>query len=541
MYKIAGFLIAALVTVAACGADSDRAAISVDSERIVGDAPTIPTDPELPVDVDDEIEEDTGQAPQQSGSTPRTTTPPTTEGASRGDATESTADAGATTLNDPYVGDFGNGGYDVESYDLEIEWDPDSTRLDGAATIVAIATQELSAFNLELTGFDVSSVEIDGEPATFVRDDDELMIVPRSEPIPNGETFTTVIEYAGTPVDNEFIAGEVGRPSGWHTRDGFVFVAGEPLSASTFHPANDHPSDKASFTYRITAPSDLTVAANGTLEDTTTVTDDVAGNRTTWTFVQPDPQATYLTTLVIGDFTVIDDGTSDSGVPVRNVIDTELVDELGPIFDAQPEMIDAFEELFGPYPFEVYGSVVVNDSFGGALETQTLSIFGTDVVGFGDGQAIVAHELAHQWFGNSVSVERWEDIWLNEGFASYGEALWSEASDPDFSYDRWIRRLLRAGPALERHVQDPGPGELFSPQVYLRGAFTLHALRVRVGDEVFFDILQTWNERFGGANASTDDFQSLSEELSGEELDEFFDEWLRTEALPDELDGVPLI
>ncbi len=274
MYKIAGFLIAALVTVAACGVDSDRAAISVDSERIVGDAPTIPTDPELQEDVDDEIEEDTDQAPQQSGSTPRTTTPPTTEGASRGDATESTADAGATTLNDPYVGDFGNGGYDVESYDLEIEWDPDSTRLDGAATIVAIATQELSAFNLELTGFDVSSVEIDGEPATFVRDDDELMIVPRSEPIPNGETFTTVIAYAGTPVDNEFIAGEVGRPSGWHTRDGFVFVAGEPLSASTFHPANDHPSDKASFTYRITAPSDLTVAANGTLEDTTTVTDE---------------------------------------------------------------------------------------------------------------------------------------------------------------------------------------------------------------------------------------------------------------------------
>jgi aminopeptidase N len=222
------------------------------------------------------------------------------------------------------------------------------------------------------------------------------------------------------------------------------------------------------------------------------------------------------------------------------VFDTDLADQVEPIFDAQPEMIDAFEELFGPYPFDVYGSVVVNDSFGGALETQTLSIFGADVLGFGDAQAIVAHELAHQWFGNHVSVERWEDIWLNEGFATYGEALWEEASDPDFSFDRWIRDKLFAGPALERHVQDPGPQELFGIQVYLRGGFTLHALRVRVGDDVFFDILKTWNVRFGGGNATTDDFQLLAEELSGDDLDQFFDDWLRTDELPAELDGVPL-
>lgn len=543
MRTIIGCVCVALVTVTACGADPAPVAIGVESDTIVGDAPSAETEgPRVDEPGADGSSDGIEPAADGTDSTaPATTAPATTSTTTPPDETTdaaeptSTASPGATTLDDPYVGDFGNGGYDVDHYDLELDWDPAATRLDGVATIEASATQDLTAFNLELTGFDVVGVEVDGEAATFEREVAELTITP-STPIPRGKDFTTVVTYSGTPVDNEFVAGDVGRPSGWHTRDEFVYVAGEPLSASTFHPVNDHPSDKASFTYRITAPSDATVAANGTLED-----EDVDGDTTTWTFVQPAPQAPYLTTLVIGDFVVVDDGASASGVPVRNVFAAELADSVAPIFDAQPAMIDAFEDLFGPYPFDVYGALVVDDSFGGALETQTLSIFGADVVGFGDSQAIVAHELAHQWFGNDVSVERWEDIWLNEGFATYGEALWSEASDPDFEYDDWIRGLLFAGPALERGVHDPGPRELFGAQVYLRGAFTLHALRLRVGDDVFFEILRTWNERFGGGNATTDDFESLAEELSGDDLDAFFDEWLRTEGLPAELDGVELV
>ena len=536
MYKTASFVIAALVTVTACGSNGTRSAIAVDSEQIVGDSPTIPTDPAP--DAVDRVEDSAPPVsdPARPESVSTTPTSDDESGAEDSGAEDSGVApvAGASTLDDPYVGDFGNGGYDVAAYVLDLDWDPDAEHLTGTTRIDATATQALSTFNLELTGFDVDAISIDGADAEFNREGVEIEIRP-SLPLSEGDQFVTIVQYSGTPVDNEFVSGDVGRPSGWHTRDGFAYVAGEPLSASTFHPVNDHPSDKALFTYRISAPSDLTVAANGTLEDKT-----VDGDRTTWTFDMADPQATYLTTLVIGDFTVVDDGASESGVPVRNVIDTDLVDRIGPVFDAQPAMIDAFEELFGPYPFEVYGAVVVNDSFGGALETQTLSIFGADVLGFGDAQAVVAHELAHQWFGNDVSLERWEDIWLNEGFATYSEALWNEASNPDFSYEDWIRGLALAGPALERHVQDPGPEELFSPQVYLRGALTLHALRVRVGDDVFFEILRTWNERFGGANATTADFQSLAEELSREELGEFFDEWLRADALPAELDGVEL-
>lgn len=510
MHRIASFLIVAISLAAACSAQGERPAIEVASDRIRD-----------PANVPSTAPAETGD-PNETSPASSTSVPPV----------PSTGSAGAITLDDPYVDDFGNGGYDVANYDLQLDWDPAAEHLDGITEITASSTQDLTAFNLELTGFEIGSVTVDGEPAAFERDGDEVTITP-SVSIADGAQFTTVVEYEGTPVDTEFFAGDVGRPSGWHTRDGFAYVAGEPLSASTFHPANDHPSDKASFVYRITAPSDLTVAAGGTLEDKV-----VTADRTTWTFRQPDPQATYLTTLVIGDFTVIDDGTSRSGVPIRNVIATDLVDRFAPVFDAQPEMIDAFEALFGPYPFDVYGSAVVKDSFGGALETQTLSIYGADLIGFRDPQAVVAHELVHQWFGNNVSVQRWEDIWLNEGFASYGEALWNEASDPDFSYQDWIRELVRLGPALERRVLEPR--NLFGPQVYLRGALTLHALRVRAGDEVFFDILQTWNERFGGGNATTADFEALSEELSGDDLDDFFDDWLRTEALPEELEGVDL-
>ena len=495
------------MTVTACGSGSRS--VQVESVVVIDDSDSVPE----PADDTPEMPEDTETTTDDEGVV---------------------ASAGSSSLDDPYVRDFGNGGYDVADYDLSLDWDPVTEHLDGVTTITAAATQTLAAFNFELTGFDIERVEVDGVLATVERTEDEVTITP-DEPIRGGEDFTTIVAYSGTPVDNEFIAGVVASPSGWHTRDGFAYVAGEPLSASTFHPANDHPSDKASFTYRITAPSELTVAASGTLEDST-----VDGTTTTWTFRQPALQATYLTTILIGDFTVIDDGTSESGVPVRNVIDSRLVERIGPIFDDQPAMIDAFEKLFGPYPFDIYGSAVVNDSFGGALETQTLSIYGTDVVGFGDAQAVVAHELAHQWFGNNVSLDRWEDIWLNEGFATYCEALWEEASDPDFSYQDWIRNILFAGPLLERHVHDPGVNDLFGGQVYLRGGLTLHALRLRVGDEIFFDILTSWNQRFGGGNATTDDFESLSEELSGDDLDEFFDEWLRTDKLPAELDGVTL-
>ena len=444
------------------------------------------------------------------------------------------ATAGAETLDDPYVATFGNGGYDVDHYDIALDWAPVDKNLAGTTTIEATATQPLSRFNLDLVGLEVRSVTVDGADAEYEFDEPELMITPPA-PIAEGAAFSVVVVYDGTPTEADQLGVASPIASGWHTQDDYIYVAGEPLSASTFHPVNDHPSDKASFTYRITAPSDLTVATGGTLESK-----EPEGDKTTWVFQQPFPQATYLTTILIGGFTVIDDGETASGVAIRNVIDDDLVETGAPVFAKQKDMIEFFETIFGPYPFDNYGAALIEDGFGGALETQTLSIFGADVIGFaGFAELIVAHEAAHQWFGNNVTVEEWGDIWLNEGFATYAEALWFEHSDPDFSWDRWINQTLSYGPLLEERVYQP-QGGLFRPHVYQRGGMTLHALRREVGDDIFFEILRTWNERFGGGNATTADFEALAEELSGQELGSLFDEWIRTAALPASLDGVEI-
>ena len=239
--------------------------------------------------------------------------------------------------------------------------------------------------------------------------------------------------------------------------------------------------------------------------------------------------APYLTTVLIGDFRQLGGGYSRSGVPIRDYADSQLVGQARSLFAPQARMIDAFEPLFGGYPFDVYGSALVDDAFPAALETQTLSVYSPAVAAAGE--RVVAHELAHQWFGNSVSLERWGDIWLNEGFATYAEALWAEESDPDFSYQDWIRSLLGAGDDLEQRVVDPR-GDLFGAQVYLRGAMTLHALRREVGDRDFFTILRRWHQQNAGGNATTRDFEKLASATSGVRLGRLFDSWLRRDELP---------
>ncbi len=277
------------------------------------------------------------------------TTATTGSGADQSGSPSADDDAvGAPTLDDPYVGTYGNGGYDVTHYDLDLDWDPDRDHLDGQATITATATQELARFNLDLVGLAVEAITVDGTDATFDHEGTELTIIP-AEPLASGAEFEVAVIYGGTPVQSADRGPGI-NPSGWRIGDGYIYVAGEPIAAATFHPANDHPSDKASFTYRITAPSNLTVAASGTKTST-----EVNGETTTWVFDQPFPQTTYLTTILIGSFDVVEAGTSGSGIRIRNVYDTALTDAAASQFDLQGAMIDHFEELFGPYPFDVYG------------------------------------------------------------------------------------------------------------------------------------------------------------------------------------------
>jgi aminopeptidase N len=435
-------------------------------------------------------------------------------------AADTSARAGDEGLGDTLFPTAGNGGYDVLHYDIELGWEPVENRIDATTTITARAAHPLTRFNLDFR-LEPATVTVNGLSATHMLDGDELIVTP-SETLASGDKFTVVVAYAGVPADTGF--------GGWmRDGDGGMVAIGEPEAASAWYPVNEHPVDKASYTFTITAPSELTVAANGTLANTTD-----NGNTTTWVWEQPEPQVSYTTLLAIGDYEIVDGGVSNSGIPVRNVFPRDRVDELTKSFSRQPEMIDAFEEAFGPYPFDVYGALVLDDlPLGLALETQTLSVFGTGA----EDEWIQAHELAHQWFGNSVALTQWSDIWLNEGFATYGEHVWSEASEPGYDTTAALSAFLGES-LLDNAPLDVGAemDTLFSPSVYLRAGMALHAVRLETGDDTFFEIIRTYTSTYADGNTSTDEFISLVEQVSGQQLDELFDTWLRQPTMPESFD-----
>jgi aminopeptidase N len=438
------------------------------------------------------------------------------------------AAAGAAGLDDPYYPLLGNGGYDVTHYDLDIGWHPDDTSITGTTTIEAEATQALSSFNVDLLAdLAVDEVTVDGAEATAERRDDHEVTITPGEPIAEGAAFTAVIGYSGVAQPVEGLMPGLG---GWVPDEGReVYVASEPDGAAGFFPGNDHPSDKATFAIHVTAPDDLTVVANGVATGTE---DDPADSTKTWSFEMDDPMATYLVQVGIGNFT-IEESTSPGGVPIRNAFDDDVAAPAAVEPHARTgEMIDYFAETFGPYPFANYGVLVVDEPIGFALETQTLSLFpgGVD-------EETVAHELAHQWFGDAVSPAQWTDIWLNEGFATYASWLWlaegSGAGGGPAAVDDVAEATARMGEDLRLPPADPGgPEDLFDASVYYRGALTLHVLRHAMGDEKFFELLRTWVDRYSGKSATSAEFEALAGDIAGTDLSSLFDAWLRSDELP---------
>ncbi len=434
--------------------------------------------------------------------------------------------AGATGSGDPYYPDIGNGGYDVDHYDLDLTWQPDVGRMDGVATITATATESLSSFALDAIDLDVASTTVDGAPATAAPSGERDLVVTPAEPVASGATFTTVVAYGASP---KTIDGADPVDPGWVADGDEVYAIFEPHGAATLFPSNDHPSDKASYTFRVTVPDGLDVAANGLLAET------VPGEGVaTWVYDAPDLMATYLVQLVIADLTFVE-STGPDGLPIRHAFDADIAESYAGSMDRTADMIDVYDDLFGPYPFVAYGAVVVDEPLGFALETQTLSIFGTDAAG---SESVVAHELAHQWFGNAVSPATWQDIWLNEGFAVYAELLWQEHEGTG-GPDEFAAAFSGGGfPLYDIPPADPGAETLFAASVYDRGALTLHVLRDTVGDDAFFEIVRTWLGRYSGDSASTADFEALAEEVSAQDLTPLFDAWLRAPELPDVDDWV---
>jgi aminopeptidase N len=426
-------------------------------------------------------------------------------------------------VGDPYFPELGNGGYDVRRYHIDLEWLSDAGRLVATTTVSLVPDAPLDTLNLDLVGLDVGSVTVDGVSVAHRRDGRELVVDP-ADVLTTGTAVDVAVTYAGTP--QPFTLGSDIFGAGWQIDGRDAFVVSEPAGAASWFPGNDHPTDKATFRFEITVPADQVAVANGVLVDERTEPD----GRRTYVWEASDPMATYLASVVVGDL-VIERGTAPTGLPLRDAYPRRMVEPARRDFAVTGEMIATFERWFGPFPFEVYGQVVVDEPLGYALENQTLSLFGTDLVtGEGAYESVVAHELAHQWYGNHVSPATWRDIWLNEGFATYAEWIWSQESGGPAIAD--IARTTHARADSGVPPGDPGPVELFQPTVYQRGALVLHALSVAMGDDAFRRLLVQWVERFGGTTASTTDLLALAEELSGVQLDGVVQDWVYGAALP---------
>jgi aminopeptidase N len=430
------------------------------------------------------------------------------------------ATAGVPGVGDPYYPTYGNGGYDVRHYDLDLRYAPGPNHLRATATIQADATQGLSCFNLDLVGLDVRGITVDGRPASFSRSKHELKITPAT-PLGSGSPFVVVVSYEGTP--HAFRVPDLPTRVGFlPTRDGAI-VAGEPEVAAGWFPVNDHPSDRATYTFRVTVPKGYDVVANGLRESTT-----VHGNWTTHVWIANDPMASYLATVDIGDWRIRSRRT-DSGLPVIDAVDPDMVAESRATLRREPEIISFLQSQFGPYPFDSAGAIVTDSQkLGFALETQTRPIYPPHAFP-GPGIYYVVHELAHQWFGDLVSVNQWKDIWLNEGFATYAEWLWTEHrgfGTTQETFHSEFSRIPRESSFWHVVIGDPGVKDLFDDAVYERGAMTLQALRNEIGTTNFFDVLHRWVQDHAFATGSTDDFIALAEQVSGQQLDDLFKTWL---------------
>lgn len=442
--------------------------------------------------------------------------------------------AGSAGAGDPYLPGAGNGGYDVTHYELALVVDPVSGRVDGNALIQATATQDLGAFNLDFSWpGDISLTEVNGRAVEWERHKGELTLTCPEE-LTAMEGFTVRVVYSGVP---EPAKETENLTLGWQKYGDTIFTLDQPTGANTWFPVNDSLLDKATYTFRVTVPKPYVAAANGVLVQT-----EDNGAQQTFVWEMKQPMAGYLASLSVAGY-VLEEGVAPDGTPIRNYYDRSLAADAEKAFARTGEILAYFAGLFGPYPFDVYGVVVPAVDTGAAMENQTLSLYGQDLLRrrmLSDAttrEIYLSHELAHQWFGDSVTMSRWDDIWLNEGFATYASFMWLEHDQGPPALQQMVEQSLRIISARDYPpLSDPGRDGMFSVNVYRRGALTLHALRLTIGDQAFFALLKEWASRYKYGNATTEDFIAMAKaNVPGglaEQLTELFDDWVDSEELP---------
>jgi aminopeptidase N len=443
---------------------------------------------------------------------------------------------GAPGIGDKLYATLGNGGYDVLHYDLDLRYATSAPAqpVEGTVTIVARATQSLSRFDLDFAGDAVGDVTVNGRSAQWSRDGDELVITPRST-LRRGRLFVVQVRhFVATPTLPD--PTDLLSVAFFTTPDGSA-TAGQPDSAHVFLPSNDHPRDKASFSFRIDVPEGTTAVANGVFTGKRT-----HAGRTTWSYLQRQPMATELIQLAVGNYDLTVRGRH-ADVFVRDVTAPSLTAELVPKLAVELEQIDWMEQKVGDYPFDTYGSFVVNTALGFALETQTLSLYDVPWFhNFGEGtwNPTMLHELSHMWFGDSVAPYEWSDVWLNEGHATWYQWLWGSEKgflgEDTGTGTNDLTEVMRLVYGIEDFLRAAGgpPGQplsgaatdVFDINRYWGGALTLFALREEIGTAAFERLERAWVRKYRNGVASTRDFIALASRIAGRDLGPFLNAWL---------------
>ncbi|MFF0909681.1 M1 family metallopeptidase [Microbacterium enclense] len=442
---------------------------------------------------------------------------------------------------DPYAPQSGDRTYAVESYDLRLSYRVRTNRLEGTAVIEAVARTDAAGVAFDLVGLRVSRARVDGRVARHVQGRNAVRVaLPRT--VVAGERFTVELTYAGAPSPRRSRWGTVG----WEELTDGALVAGQPTGAPTWFPCNDRPDDRARMRMEITVDDGYAVMATGVAGRAVR-----SGGRTTTTFTSDVPTATYLAAVHIGRYrttplagtgTAADAGTgtaADAGIgtaavpPVTVTAPPALAAAADRAFRAVPDMLRLFDGTFGPYPQEACALVVTADELEIPLEAQGLAVFGMNHL-VPAAQRLIAHELAHQWFGNSVGLARWSDIWLNEGFACFAEWVWSEASGgPTIDACAAEHYARVAAQPADLLLSDPGPDDMFDDRVYKRGALTLYALRGHLGADVFAALLRDWARDHRHGLVTTDDFRVAVAQAGGADAAELLSAWIDRRELPE--------
>ncbi|WP_188111245.1 M1 family metallopeptidase [Nocardioides antri] len=458
----------------------------------------------------------------------RPTTPPpsgtATPEAPDTEMAEDTAVAVSETREDSVYPEVGDPLVDALHYDLSLAWTPESDTLVATEVLTFRATDDAERFQLDFDdALAIDSLTVDGEEVGYDRDDKDLFV---RLPVTEDEQYELEMSYSGTPepYDAPTLRSDFELGVGWHvTPDHEVWTIQEPYGAFTWFAANDQPADKALYDFTLTVPEPWTGVANGELTDTTTE----GGLRTT-TWHLAEPASSYLVTVAFADYTPIE-LASDSGVPVTIWGPTDDPSAIGET-EYAAEAIDWLEEYLGPYPFDTFGILIYDGESG--METQTMVTLGATP--YATSKPVVVHELAHHWYGDTVSPADWSDVWMNEGMAMYLQGMW-EAEDEGISVDekmdQWAafegEERAYAGPPADYDPRNFGSGN-----IYFGPALMWHELRERIGDEAFFAMVRDWPAEQENDTADREEYFAWIEEHTGEELTAFFEDWLLGRTTP---------